>query len=89
MLFGRTVMIGVPRTTWLCVVHVPENTDWVTRGPPASGVTSVAPVMMPESSRTAARAATSVPSRLAVSSTAAGDVRRTTCTSASALGATR
>ena len=65
---------------------MPEKTDWVTSGPPSPGITSDAPVMMPESSRTAARAATSVPSRLAVTSTAAGVVRRTTCTSASALG---
>ena len=86
---GRTAMIGVPRTTWLCADHAPENTDWVASGPPSAGVTSTASVMMPESRRTAARAATSLPSGPEVTSTAAGADCRTAATSASTLGSTR
>ena len=86
---GRTVMIGVPLTTWLWTIQVPARTDCVTTGPPSPEVTSTALVTIPESRRTAARAAISVPSAPAVTSTAAGDVRRTTVTRASAFGATR
>ena len=86
---GRTVMIGVPRTTWLCTVQLPARTDCVATGPPSPAVTSTASVTIPESRRTAARAAISVPSGPAVTSTAAGDDRRTTATSASTFGATR
>ena len=86
---GRTVMTGVPRTTSLVARQVPEKTDWVARTPASPGPRSTASVTMPESSRTATRAATSLPSGPEVTKTAAGEVVSTRWTSASALGRQR
>ena len=82
--FGRTVMTGVPRRTRLSVSHVPANTDWVATGPPASARTCTASVMIPASSRTATRAATSLPLGPEVIRTATGAVRPASSTSARA-----
>ena len=34
---GRTVTIGVPRTTWLSTAHAPADTDWLWHGYLAAG----------------------------------------------------
>ena len=89
MALGRTVITGVPRTTWLRTWKDPATTDWVVTRVPPSVVTSTASVTRPLSSRTATRAATSLPSGPEVMRMAAGCDRCTTATTASALGRDR
>ena len=83
---GFTVMIDAPSVALEVTTYDPAKADWVAT-PSAS--TSVASVMSPEPSRTAARAAISLPSAVLVTRIAAGELTAATATSASTLGATR
>jgi len=83
---GRTVMMGVPLVTF----------DWTTVDPPKtlcvqvpSAAIPTASVMMPESVRTASRAAASLPSAVEATSTAAGARSATNWAKACAAGTTR
>ncbi len=85
MLLGRTVMIGVPTGTFDFTTVAPPNTDCVAV---PSAATSTASVMMPEPDLMARRAATSLPSAVLATRTAAGDLSATSLARTSALGAT-
>ena len=78
-------MIGVPVRTLDWTVIAPPKIDCSPTRPSASPVTSV---RTPEPVLTASRPATSRPSEVAATSTAAGDFSATSCASSSALGAT-
>ena len=86
---GMTVMTGVPRTTSERTWKDPATTDWVVVTVAPSATTSMASVTRPLSSRTATRAATSLPSGPEVTRMAAGCDRCATATTASALGRDR
>ena len=77
---------GAPWLTAALTCQLPANTDWVVV---PSAAMSVASVISPEPSLTASRPATSLPSAVEVSSTAAGATAAAIWASASALGATR
>ena len=78
-------MIGVPLQTEDFTVNAPPKIDWSATKP---SLTPTASVMMPESSFTASRAATSLPSGELAISTAAGEAEPTIWASTSAFGAT-
>ena len=95
--FGFTVITGTPAVTAEVTVKDAAKTDWVatTAWPEAASPasTSTASVIRPESSRSASLAPISLPSALAVSSTAASWSRSpicpAICCSASTFGTTR
>ena len=84
--FGRTVMIGAPVATFDCTMVEPPKIDWVATKPSA---TPTASVMMPLPVLMAVRAATSLPSGLDATSTAAGHFSAISAASTSARGAAR
>jgi hypothetical protein len=86
---GLTVITGMPRETRERVVKEAANTDWVATGPCSPAVRSTASVMMPDSSRSASRAAISLPSADEGTSTAAGETASAAAWRASTLGTTR
>jgi hypothetical protein len=81
---GRTVKIGVPVDTRDVTNTLPPNTDWSAI---RSGLTPTASVITPDLVFTASRPATSLPSAVEASSTAAGPRSATSDASTSALGA--
>jgi hypothetical protein len=86
VLLARTVMIGVPVATLDCTTTLPPKTGCsaVRSGrTPTASVISPLPVLM------ARRAATSLPSALLGSSTAAGALSATSRASTAALGPAR
>ena len=78
-------MIGVPSVTFDCTMTAPPKTFCVQV---ASAATATASVMTPESVRTPATPAISLPSAVEAISTAAGDFSATSAASTSALGRT-
>ena len=72
-LLGRTAMIGVPVVTIECTSVEPPNTDCSATKP---SETPTASVMMPDPVRTASRAAISLPSAVAGTSSSSGTRRR-------------
>ena len=86
---GRMVMTAGPRTIWLRACQRPAKTVWVATTFPPSRATTVASGTMPELSRTATRAATSLPSGPLVTRIATGLAVPAIWTTASALGSDR
>ena len=87
--FGRTATIGVPLRTRDRTMIAPPKMDCSATGPEPSspGVRSTASVRTPEEILTASRPAISLPSGVAATRTATGDVRLTRDASTSAAGA--
>ncbi len=84
--FGRTVTSGSPLVTFDFTIVEPAKTTCVAVPSAARSTTSVS---SPLSSLTASRPAISLPSWVEPSSTAAGDVERTSSASTVTFGATR
>ena len=85
---GRTATIGVPVRTVDWTLIAPPKMDCSATRPPSPAVSPTASVITPEPILTASRPATSLPSPVAASSTAAGDFCPTSPASTSATGAT-
>lgn len=86
---GRIVTIAGPEITSVVAWYVPATIDWVATIVSPSAATDTASVTMPPPSRTASRAATSLPSDPEVIRIADGDVAAATAATASTLGTER
>jgi len=83
---GRTVITGVPVVAFDRTTNAPPNTEWVAVPSASSPITSLS---SPLPVRTASRAAISLPSADAASTTAAGDTCSTSAASTSTVGLIR